>query len=313
VSPNEALTVRAESPVTVPGGTVRAVVTITGEPDHKVRGATVRLVRNALYKMSVTNVTDHGSHDTLLHNDAVIAEVPLTDSSGRVVSGDHAVSFALPDDALPSVPRYVPWSVEAVIDRHHGIDVKAQAPVDVRSGPELFAEEATSEAIPIDGPGVELELPIRSLRPGETITGKVRVRPERALTVTRVTVNFNRCVGTAKGHDFRGIVPFKVLLDDAVDEPLDLQAGDTRTFPFELTLPEDAEPTVLGLSTTPPCSSVLYWTVVAIATHVLSPGEKRDGRPAVQLGINVYNAPVAPLHQNEVDNHATSDVDQPTG
>lgn len=288
---NEGLTIRAESPVTVPGGTVRAVVTITGEPDHKVRGATVRLVRNALYKVSVTNVSGRGSHNDLVHNDAVIAEVPLTDSTGRVVPGDHAVSFALPDDALPSAPKYVSWKVEAVIDRRHGIDVKAQAPVEVLSGPELFADEATSGAIPIDGPGVELELPMRSLRPGETITGKVLLRPEQPMTVTKVTVNFNRCVGTAKGHDFRGIAPFNVLLDDAVDEPLDLRSGDTRTFPFELTLPEDAEPTVRGPSTTPPCSSVIYWTVVAIATHVRSPGEKGDGRPAVQLGINVYNDP----------------------
>jgi sporulation-control protein spo0M len=310
VSSNEGLTIKAESPVTVPGGTVRAVVTITGGPDHKVRGATVRLVRNALYKMSVTDVTDHGSHNTLLDNDAVITEVPLTDSNGQVVPGDHAVSFALPDDALPSAPKYVSWKVEAVIERHHGIDVKAQAPVEVLSGPELFADEATSEAVPIDGPGVELELPIRSLRPGETITGKVIVRPERAMTVTRVTVNFNRCVGTAKGHDFTGIVPFRVLLDDAVDQPVELRTGDTRTFPFELTLPEDAEPTVRGPSTTPPCSSVIFWTVVAIATHVLAPGEKGDGRPAVQLGINVHNAPAALLRQNELDNHTTPDADQ---
>ena len=50
------------------------------------------------------------------------------------------------------------WSVEAVLDRHHGIDVKARAPFEVLSSSELFVEEATSDPIQVDGPGVELEL-----------------------------------------------------------------------------------------------------------------------------------------------------------
>ena len=289
----EGLTVTVESPVTTPGGTVHAVVTITGEPDRKVRAATVRLLRNALSKVSLTNVTDHGSHDSFLGHDVVIAETPLTDSSGQVLPGEHAVSFALTADALPSAPNFVAWSVEAIIDRRHGIDVKAHAPFEVLSGPDLFVDETTSDPIQVDGPGVELELPVRSLRPGDTIAGNVVLRPPEPMTITRLIVAYVWSVGTATGHHPTQIDPVTVLLDEHVDTPLDLQAGDTRTFPFELTLPDDALPTVLGPHSTPPCFSIISWNVVAVATRVLSPGEIGTGKSAINLGINVYNAPVS--------------------
>jgi hypothetical protein len=283
------MTVTAESPSTVPGGTVNAVVTITGDPDEAVRGATARLVRTALVKVTETNVLSHGYHDSLLSDDVVVAEAPLRDSRGRVLPGEHVVSLALPADALPSATKVVSWSVRAVIDRRHGIDVKAKAPLEVLVGPERFADEATTEPRYVGERCVDLELPTRTLRPGEALTGNVVVRSTRAMTLNEVFVGLARTVGTAKGHDTTAVVTQGLL-----DEPLVLEAGDTRTYPFDLTLPDDADPTVLGQATTPPCASHIAWAVTAVAEPVRSPDERYDTKPGVSVSLNVYNANVAP-------------------
>jgi hypothetical protein len=280
------LTVTTESSSTTTGGIVNAVVTITGDPDDKVRGATARLVRTALRKTTETNVFwGRGYHDEILPYDVVVAEAPLTDSSGKLAPGNHVVSFAVPDDALPSAPEIVSWSVKAVIERHHGIDVKADAPVEVLVGPERFAGEASSEAGYAGERLLELELQTRSLRPGDVIRGKILVRPTRALTLTRLTAGIARIVGT----DSKGVVTQRVL-----DEQTDVQAGDTRDYPFELTMPGDAPPTVLGSATTPPCASHIAWATTAVAHLLRAPGEYGDN-PSVAFRVNVYNTGMNPI------------------
>ena len=77
-------------------------------------------------------------------------------------------------------------------------------------------------------------------------------------------------------------------------EPVDLQPGDTRKVPFELTLPPDAAPTVRGGLTTPPCHSIVSWDVGAEAESLLSPDDKTTTDGFVYVGINVYNADVSP-------------------
>src|ERR1700721_2386290 len=191
------MTVTAESSSTTTGGTVNAVVTVTGDPDEKVRGATARLVRTALRKTRETNVFwGHGYHDEIMPHDVDVAEVPLTDSGGKLATGNHVVSFVVPDDALPSAPKVVSWSVKAVIERHHGIDVKAEAPVEVLAGPERFAAEATSEAWYDGERFLERELESRSLRPGDVIRGRILVRPTRALILKNLFAGLARFIGT---------------------------------------------------------------------------------------------------------------------
>jgi hypothetical protein len=278
------MTVTTEPSSTMNGGTVNAVVTITGDRDDKVRAATARLVRTALRKTVETDVFWRGYHDEVLPHDEVVAEAPLTDAGGNLGPGDHPVSFTVPDDALPSAAKVVSWSVKAVIERHHGIDVKAEAPVQVLVGPERFAEVATSEAWYAGERFLELELHTRSLRPGDVISGKILVRPTRALTLTSLIAGLARTVGT----ESEGVVTKGVL-----DEQLDLQAGAARDYPFELTVPDDAQPTVVGSATTPPCASHISWVTTAVAHLLLAPGEYGE-RPSVACRVNVYNAAVTP-------------------
>ncbi len=269
---------------TVLGATVNAVITITGDPDRRVRGARAELVRTAIHRVTRTNVTDHGSHDSLLQEEVVIAEAPIISSGEKVVPGEHAVSLRIPPDGLPSADGQVRWTVRAVIDRRHGTDIRAEAPVEVLAGPERFASEATSEVRYKGERSIDLELSTRTLRPGQTITGSVILRPERAMTVTEVVVLFVVTLPAKKGLEGNAVAPRMLL-----DEPIHLQPGDTRNLPFELTLPDDAAPTVRGSMTTPKCHSVISWDVGAEAKSAPSDGDKAGARGLVYLGINVYN------------------------
>jgi hypothetical protein len=97
----QTLTVTTETSSAELGATVDAVVTITGDLDHKVRGAKVQLVRTAIHRITQTNVLGHGNHDSLLQEEVVVTEVPIA-CDGRVVPGEHLVSLLVPEDGLPS-------------------------------------------------------------------------------------------------------------------------------------------------------------------------------------------------------------------
>ncbi len=172
------MAVATEPVPTVLGGTVNAVVTITGEADRKVRDAKAQLVRTAIHRVTQTNALDHGSHDSLLHEAVVITEVPVS-LSGHVAPGEHAVNLRIPANGLPSATDQVSWSVRAVIDRRHGADIQAESPIEVLAGPERFASEATADARYRGERCIDLELPTRTLRPGQTVTGNVILRPAR--------------------------------------------------------------------------------------------------------------------------------------
>ena len=197
----QTVTVTTESSPTVPGGTVNAVVTITGEPDPKVRGAMAQLVRTGLHRVTQTNALSHGEHNSLSQEDVVVAEAQLTDSNGKVLPGEHVISLPVPDDALPSATNMVWWTVKAVIDRRLGTDVKAQAPVVVLTGPERFASEAADEARNVGEHCIDLELSTRTLRPSETISGNVLLRPLRAMTLDNAIVTFVLTASVKDGLD----------------------------------------------------------------------------------------------------------------
>jgi hypothetical protein len=292
----QTVAVAVESASTPLGGTVTAVVTITGNADRKVRGAKAQLVRHTLHRYIQQDVLlSRGEHDTLLREDIVVTETPITSSDGKVLPGEHVVRLHVPEDGLPSATDQVTWSVRAIIDRRHGTDVTAQAPVQVLAGPDRFASEATEQARYKGAACIDLELSTRTLRPGQTITGTVVLRPAQAMTLTKVLLGFVETTPVKKGLK-NTPVAFLTLLD----EPLELAPGQTRKLPFELTLPADAAPTVRGSMTTAPCHSVISWQVGAQAKSAPPVGDKTGTDGFVYLGINVYNydpAPAAPPRQ----------------
>jgi hypothetical protein len=289
---SQTVAVTVEPSPAVLGSTVKAVITITGDPDRKVRGAKAQLVRNALHRYTETNLSGRGQHDSLRHEDAVITEVPVDSAGGKAAPGQYVVSLLIPEDGLPTVADQVRWSVRAVIDRRHGIDIQAEAPLEVLAGPGHFLSEATSEARYKGERCVHLELSARTMRAGQTITGNVILRPDRAITVTKVVVTFTLTFPVKKGLEGKAVAA-RIL----ASEPLTLQPGDTRTIPFELTLPGDAAPTARGSMTTPKCHSIVSWDVGAEAEAVLAEDGKTRANGFAYLGINVYNAD-SPSHED---------------
>ena len=83
-----------------------------------------------------------------------------------------------------------------------------------------------------------------------------------------------------------------------IDEQLELQIGDARDYPFELTVPEDSPPTVMGSATTPPCASNIEWAMTAVAHLLQAPGEYAKN-PATGYKVNMYNAGMAPLDRGD--------------
>lgn len=267
------------------GDLVTAVVTITGDPDRKVTGAKAQLVRTALRRFTQTNVLSRGYHDSLVAEETVVTEAALIPVGGDVPPGEHTVSLRIPPDGLPTASDQVSWSVRAVITRRHGADIRAQSPVEVLAGQDRFAAEATSDIRYKGERCVDLELTGRTLRPGQAITGTVTVVPERAVTVTEILATFVVTLPGKKGLEGKAVAA-RILLD----EPVDFRPGEKREFPFELTLPADAAPSVRGSQTTPPCHAIVSWDVGA---HVrcAPTGEGKSGTDGfAYLGINVYNA-----------------------
>ena len=127
----QTVTVMTEPAPTVLGGMVNAVVTITGEPDRKVRGAKAQLVRTAIHRITQTNGSTTALMTPCCMKAVVIAEVPVISSGGPVTPGEHVVSLHIPADGLPSATDQVKWSVRAVIDRRHGTDIQAESPIEV--------------------------------------------------------------------------------------------------------------------------------------------------------------------------------------
>ena len=184
---------------TVLGATVNAVITITGDPDRRVRGARAELVRTAIHRVTRTNVTDHGSHDSLLQEEVVIAEAPIISSGEKVVPGEHAVSLRIPPDGprrrtvrcggrsgRSSTGGTAPTSGR----KHRSRCSQARSASRARQPPKSATRASAAST---------LSFPPARCRPGQTITGGVILRPERAMTVTEVVVLFVVTLPAKKG------------------------------------------------------------------------------------------------------------------
>jgi hypothetical protein len=160
------------------------------------------VARSALSSPSRASLTN-----SLLHEAVVITEVPVISSGGQVAPGEHVVSLHIPADGLPSATDQVRWSVRAVIDRRHGADIKAEAPIEVLAGPERFASEATSDPRYKGERCIDLELSARTLQPGQAITGNVILLSARAIKVTEVVVTFVVTLPVKKGLEGTAVAP----------------------------------------------------------------------------------------------------------
>jgi hypothetical protein len=259
-----------------PGDTVEATVVVHGEEDSKVKSAVVRLVRTEHVRLSQAGVVvDTSVEDT---NDRVIAEVAI-----EFGAGTHRATLTIPKDALPSARHGVDWTVQAQIIRHHGRDVKAEAVLEVLApyDPDLAASPAPPK-VRRGRDFIDIDVDNRVVRPGDQVTGTVYLRPNEAVTITELDVGLNLMDGSDMDQH-----SFEVQTATApVRSSLSLSPGEVKQYPFKLTVPTDAAPSVDASRRTPPGPVLVRWSVRAL-TFLLHSMADND----VSIELYVYNGP----------------------
>jgi hypothetical protein len=131
----------------------------------------------------------------------------------------------------------IAWFVRAVVDRRLAPDANAKQPLTVRVPAEPLAAWAQTPLAPALGCAMEISASSRVARPGDTITGTLRLRPDGAINARAVRVQLKRV---------RYDPDRNTDVDDSIQVPLrgegELAPGAIETFDFAITVPPTAPP-----------------------------------------------------------------------
>lgn len=275
----QVLTVTLDGQTVRPGEPIRAVVHIAGDPDDKCRQAVVRMV--CRHHWATETDDDDSSRTEVTWNDetVVVDEHELVPKGTSVTEGDYPVTFTLPDSAIPSSVDAVFWSVQGVVKRRMGKDVTGSLAFSVPTAEGLHAGVAHEVGIGQHDPAFEIAAPVRTVRPGGTLTGTVVVKPTVDVSYEKLVVDVQIArldkEGSRVTHRTGGRFS-QVLLA----EPLSVPAGAVKEFPFSVRLPDDASPTTYSSHTTKN-----WWLVASGMT------KKLHRNQVFQLELNVYDDP----------------------
>lgn len=218
----------------VAGETVRVRARVP-EPDKKVQGGHVELLyRNRFRYEGTDSDGDRTTYTT--RKDVVVATEPLF-ADGALEGGDVDVELAVPPDGPPSDAEAVEWRVRVVLDRKMARDAKEHLDLTVVGGPDAYAEWAARPPSADDDVPMELTVEPRTVRPGDTVRGELRITGASPISGRSVRVQLRR-----RRVDQDGLKDDDVYDKRDVDGQLELGVGETRSWPFELTLPADARP-----------------------------------------------------------------------
>lgn len=184
---------------------------------------------------------------------------------------ERTVALTLPPTAPPTASGAiiaVGWSVRAALDVRRANDPEAETPIIVLAPRSTHADRA-GRAVWLNAPAEEtldlaFDLPTRSLRPGDDLSGTLLLTPRREFDREEVS----------RGQ---GLIQEKVerAARLALDAPL--AAGSTRDVAFTLPVPADACPALETERT------AVRWLLRAVLDRPF----RRD--PVAIAEINVYN------------------------
>jgi hypothetical protein len=167
-------------------------------------------------------------------------------------------------------PRIEYW-VRAELGLANGRTVRREARVHLVSGRSLYQElEGTVRPHPTFRCDLELVVPVLHARPGETLSGVLRVRPRESVRVQRVFAYPLRIASVP--HFLPAPVRYKPLATD-------LELTEPREFPFEVQVPDQACPTLI----TPHLS--VHWYMHGGVRYGSVEGDMYDRE------VNVYTKP----------------------
>jgi hypothetical protein len=206
------------------------------------------------------------------------AELPTPTS----VFTDGSVTFRLPSWAPASSSQIASWSCRLIVQRR-GFDVDEDAEFTVLAGiddapADIGAlEQVTGSA----AARLDIELPRKVFRAGETIEGAVLITPTRDLPVGDVRVKWQ---GQRDSHPRTRTPGFDEIVNGRtvrLEKHVTLREGMTVRLPFQTALPADAAPTASAVH------SSMRWFVSATMFYA---GFASPGTESVRLPIVVVNA-----------------------
>jgi len=264
-----------------PGETVQATITLQNEKELAVRGASAWLVLREEYKYVRRSAKGHVDRYT----ETVELRCDQADlvGEGTIPAGTHTypASLRLPDDAVPPYSGKITknrWLVRCKFDSPKAFDPEAEAEVPLIVPPpgRNVQPGEVGEAQRCDEAELRLWLPRLEWIEGETIEGKLLVRPRENFSVSEVRLELTRTeyVPRASG-DTESRAEGKIKLADKVE----FWPAHPAEYPFSLPVPRQGQP---SRSTQ---FSAVTWSLTATLARRL----RKDSEISAQ--IEVYNGP----------------------
>lgn len=247
------VTVDRPSPVYYPGETVQATVNLESARELKVRAGHIALIAQEDFKYNYEETDSEGDRSSGSRWGQTRHEMDRHDFLGETVfpantHQTYAFTFVIPPTAPPSGNGSIfrlQWFVEAKLDRKLAVDVHGQANLIVLSvppGQQVTAGEHGTSNHPNDAE-IMFFLPGLEWAPGQTITGELRIYPHKEFTANEVRVELvqHEWVPREQGN-VADTIAAKVKLAGKTA----LRADQLQRFPFQVTLPANAAPSLEG-------------------------------------------------------------------
>ncbi len=256
------------------GETMQATIEIQGQKDLKVMEARTQLVcrEEYQYRYEGSSIGSDGDAETSTEkrwatDEQVIQQQQLL-PEGTIPSG-----FNQTFDFIASIPVDAPatcesakivrvkWLLKAALVRRLASDIEATIPIQVLSAP-VGSTDGTGEYGFSDEPdeaALSLELPSLEWCLGDTVQGRLLVRPQKVFDVSEVRVELTRkeFVPRDEGNLFRETKAVKLAGRTR------LQPGQEMVFPFSIVVPTTAPITVRTRN------SSVSWSLVGVLARTL--------------------------------------------
>jgi len=206
-----------------------------GELDKKTQGARIELGYRNTYKEDDTD--SDGDRTTRTRTDDVVVATEQVQVGAGSSPGRVEAVFTVPPDAPGSAHKSVAWFVRAVVDRKLARDANAESPLTVLAPLAPLASWAETPPEPASKCVMEITASSRTVKPGDTITGRLTLSPNDEIKVRAVRVQLRRQRNDPDRNTDE---------DDSTRVPLsgelELVPGASQTFDFSIGVPVDAPP-----------------------------------------------------------------------
>lgn len=236
----------------LPGETVRSTVTARADKDFKFQQGRVALLYAERYEYRKREYDNNENHwETRNYNtteehevrrEIILPEGLLKASAPQTWTFEWQIPPEIPPTYAGKILQ-IRWMVKATLDRKLMQDVNASADLSVPSVPP-GKRTAAGEFGAANSPGdaeMFIGLPKEEWVEGETVQGRLIVRPQKEFDVTEVRVELQRVENVPEGEGNTNVV---IVEKTRVSPGVKYQAGGAQEYPFTFRLPQTATPSI---------------------------------------------------------------------